>query len=54
MLTIAQALTLLLFFSWIMEKDTGRAISKHMVFNERLSLGAVWSWCIVGIIALFV
>lgn len=52
MFELAQFLTIIWFFSSVFEKDTGRAISSHMVFNERLGGVMLFAWLIVGIINL--
>jgi hypothetical protein len=52
MIELAQLLSIIWFISSVLEKDTGRAISAHMVFNEKLFAVMVYAWMIVGFINL--
>ena len=53
MTEIAQLLFIVWIVSSVLEKDTGRAISSHMVFNERLGVVMLFAWSVVGMIYIF-
>ena len=46
MLQAAQLLTIIFIISSVMEKDTGRVLSMHMKFNEKLMGWTAFSWVI--------
>ena len=50
MIELVELITAVWLVSCVFEKDAGRVISAHMVFNERLAVPVAWAWFIAGII----
>ena len=44
MLQLAQFITIIFIVSSVFERDTGRALSSHMQFNEKIGCLVACSW----------
>jgi hypothetical protein len=44
MLQLAKFITIIFIASSVLERDTGRVLSSHQQFNEKIGCLVAWSW----------